>query len=59
MRNEFKTTLQVRRIDICDLMLACLYAKYYSSGAEKWGRLHDELKRQLDDLDNQLDNLDN
>lgn len=58
MRNEFKTTLSVRRSDICDLMLACLSAAY-SSGAEKWGRLYDELKRQLDELDNQLDNLDN
>lgn len=54
MRNEFKTTLQLRRIDICDLMLACTAAKQLSNGAEKWDRLHDELKRQLEELDKQL-----
>lgn len=59
MRNEFKTTLQVRRIDICDLMLACSLAGFRFTGAEKWNKLHDELKRQLDELDVQLDNLDN
>ena len=58
MRNEFKTTLQVKRIDICDLMLACLAAKdlAYDSGT-KWDRLHDELERQLNELDTQLDEL--
>jgi hypothetical protein len=57
MRNEFKTTLQLRRIDICDLMLACTAAKQLSNGAEKWDRLHDELKRQLEELDKQLDEI--
>lgn len=56
MRNDFKTTLQVKRIDICDLMLACLTAKELSTNdATKWDRLHDELKRQLNELDEQLD----
>lgn len=57
MRNEFKTTLQLRRIDICDLMLACTAAKQLSNGAEKWDRLHDELKRQLEELDKHLDEI--
>ena len=57
MRNEFKTTLQLRRIDICDLMLACTAAEQLSNGAEKWDRLHDELKRQLEELDKQLDEI--
>ena len=57
MRNEFKTTLQLRRIDICDLMLVCTAAKQLSNGAEKWDRLHDELKRQLEELDKQLDEI--
>lgn len=58
MRNGFKTTLQVRRIDICDLMLACLAAKQLANdNGAKWDRLHDELKRQLDELDAQLDEL--
>ena len=56
MRNGFKTTLQVKRIDICDLMLACLAAKELANDeGKKWVRLHDELKRQLDELDAQLD----
>lgn len=58
MRNNFKTTLQVRRIDICDLMIACTAAKS-ASGANKWDRLHDELERQLDELDKQLDEIEN
>ncbi len=58
MRNEFKTTLQVKRIDICDLMLACLEAKELANDSgTKWDRLHDELKRQLNELDTQLDEL--
>lgn len=58
MRNEFKTTLQVKRIDICNLMLACLAAKELANDeGKKWDRLHDELKRQLGELDAQLDEL--
>lgn len=58
MRNEFKTALQVKRIDICDLMLACLAAKELANDeGKKWDRLHDELKRQLNELDTQLDEL--
>lgn len=54
--NEFKTTLQVKRIDICDLMLACLAAKELANDdGKKWVRLHDELKRQLNELDAQLE----
>lgn len=46
MRNEFKTTLQVKRIDICDLMLACTAAKQLANDdGKKWDRLRDELKR--------------
>lgn len=58
--NEFKTTLQVKRIDICDLMLACLAAKELSNDdGKKWVRLHDELKRQLNELDAQLEKVAN
>lgn len=60
MRNEFKTTLQVKRIDICNLMLACLAAKELANDdGNKWVKLHDELKRQLNELDAQLDELQN
>ena len=48
MRNEFKTTLQVKRINICDLMLACLAAKELANDdGKKWVRLHDELKKTI------------
>lgn len=57
MRNEFRTHLELRRIDICDLMLACMAAKELAPTAKKWDRLHDELKKQLAELDAQLDEI--
>lgn len=57
MRNQFETHLKLKRIDICDLMLACLAAKEMAHTAKKWDRLHDELKKQLAELDAQLDSL--
>lgn len=58
MRNEFETTIKLKRIDICDLLIACTNAQQTASdGGAKWKRLHDELKRQLDELDAQLDGL--
>ena len=58
MRNNFKTTIAVKRIDICDLMLACLAAKEAANDeGKKWDRLHDLLKEQLDELDAQLDEI--
>lgn len=58
MRNNFKTTIEVTRIDICDLMLACLAAKEAANDeGKKWDRLHDLLKEQLNELDAQLDEV--
>lgn len=58
MRNEFETTIKLKRIDICDLLIACTNAQQTAmDGGAKWQRLHDELKRQLDELDAQLDGL--
>lgn len=58
MRNNFKTTIAVKRIDICDLMLACLAAKNAANDeGKKWDRLHDLLKEQLNELDAQLDEV--
>lgn len=59
MRNEFKTTIQVTRLDICELMLACsLVRGNLSNGnGEKWDKLYNELERQLDELDEQLDKI--
>jgi len=56
MRNSFETTLKVNRLEICDLLLACLAARELANdGGEKWNRLHDKLKEQLKELDRQLD----
>ena len=58
MRNQFATTIQLRRIEICDLMLACLAAKDAASdGGKKWDELHEKLKWQLNYLDMQLDEI--
>ena len=58
MRNAFETTIRVQRIDICDLLLACLAAKEAAGdGGKKWDRLHNKLKAQLDELDAQLDEV--
>lgn len=58
MRNGFTTTIKVTRLEICDLMLACVTAKWASTdNGEKWEKLHDNLKRQLEELDTQLDEI--
>lgn len=58
MRNHFKTTIQLERIEICDLLLACLAAKDSANdGGAKWDRLHDKLSAQLEELDKQLDEI--
>lgn len=47
-----ETTIKLERLEICDLMLACVTTKWAStSNGEKWQRLHDKLKEQLDALD--------
>ena len=58
MRNNFQTTIQLRRIDICDLMIACLAAKEAANdGGKKWDELHEKLKWQLEFLDDQLNEI--
>lgn len=55
MLNYFETTLNVTRIDICDLLLACLAARDSANdGGQKWINLHSKLQTQLEKLDNQL-----
>lgn len=56
MRNAVETFAEMKRIDICDLLLACNAAKALSNdGGEKWDKLHDLLRTQLDELDRQFD----
>lgn len=55
MGNESETSIKVRRIDICDLMIACTLAKQAANdGGRKWDKLHDMLKSKLDELDRQI-----
>lgn len=58
MRNEFKTTINVNRGEICDLILAC-HSVGSRSDAKKWALLAEKLKEQLDELDEQLDKIEN
>lgn len=58
MRNEFTATLTLKRIEICDLLLACTMAQFTANdGGEKWQRLHDKLNAQLEEIDRQLDEV--
>ena len=58
MRNHIETTLKLKRIEICDLMLACTAAQFAANdGGQKWEKLHDKLKQQLEELDKDLDQL--
>lgn len=50
MLNQKEITVTMRRIDLCDLLIACTSAAE-RSGAEKWTRLHDELAAQLEAFD--------
>lgn len=53
--NQKNVSLKLRRIDICDLMLACTAIsearQREGMTAEKWDALHDKLKGILDDFD--------
>lgn len=51
--NEMDMTITLKRIDICDLMLACLAADSISNGAEKWGKLHDKLTKLIIEFDHE------
>lgn len=58
MIDYFESAVTLKRIEICDLLLACLAAKELSNdGGEKWIRLYKNLKEQLDKLDAQLDEI--
>ena len=58
MRNQFKSHIEVTRIEICDLVLACtLLDQRTDDSTTKWRKLHDKLKAQLDELDRQLDEV--
>ena len=43
-------TLKLKRIEICDLLLACTLISA-ESNAEKWDKLHDKLEQILIEFD--------
>lgn len=53
--NQKTITLKMKRIEVCDLMLACtvlsISAKEDGKGGKKWEALHDQLKSILDEFD--------
>ena len=57
MKNNYSTiNLELIRIEVCDLLLACLAAKELSNdGGKKWMRLHQKLKDQLEKFDMEAD----
>lgn len=58
-RNARTTQVELSRIDICDLMMACTRIgqalKEDGKTANKWEKLHDKLKAQLDEFDAEID----
>ena len=52
MLNQKTVTIKMKRIELCDLILACTNAMQNANdGGEKWKKLHDMLKEQLDAFD--------
>lgn len=50
--NQKTMTVKLRRIDVCDLLLACSCAdRNADDGSEKWKKLHDVLMKQLEAFD--------
>lgn len=51
--NNLEVNVTLKRIDICDLLIACNCAKKASNGAEKWDKLHELLQAQLYGFDSE------
>jgi hypothetical protein len=50
--NEKTVKLELQRIDICNLLIACTSLSH-STNAEKWGELHNKLEKILDNFDSE------
>ena len=48
--NEKTVTLKLKRIEVCDLLLACTLISA-ESDAQRWDKLHDKLKQILEEFD--------
>lgn len=50
-KNDMTVTLKLKRIEVCDLLLACTCVSDAAPGSKKWDELHDKLEKILDDFD--------
>lgn len=54
--NEKTVTVKMKRIDLCDLLIACTALDGGTDeNTTKWAKLHDQLKEILDDFDSKQD----
>lgn len=50
--NEKTVIVKMKRIDLCDLLIACTaFDRATDKNTTKWAKLHDRLKEILDDFD--------
>lgn len=50
--NQKTVTVKMKRIDLCDLLIACTALDDATDeNTTKWAKLHDQLKEILDDFD--------
>lgn len=49
--NQKTVSLKLKRIELCDLMLACAALDDATEDAKKWATLHEKLKAILDEFD--------
>lgn len=54
MVNDLEMDVKLKRIDVCDLLIACSALEDISNGANKWRDLHDLLESQLNKFDNEI-----
>ena len=49
--NQKTVTVKIKRIELCDLLLACTVISDSNPEAKKWEALHDKLKQILEEFD--------
>ena len=49
--NQRTMTIKLKRIEVCDLMLACTVLSDATEDAKKWDDLHEKLKKMIDKFD--------
>lgn len=49
--NYMDMNVTLKRIEVIDMMLACVEHMDHTGHPNKWNRLHDSLKKQLEEFD--------